>query len=86
MLSFSHACSVVDSFKTCQPDVTNHFYMRYTLLCVRLSTALHRTFIPQSFIRGNNSNGPVAGRVWGMVVYQGPHKQKTLSVTRNMVV
>ena len=27
--------------------------------------ALHRTFIPQSFIGGNNSNSPVAGRVLG---------------------
>ena len=37
-------------------------------------------------VRGNNSNRPVAGRVWGMVVGQGPHKQKTLSATRNLVV
>ena len=29
---------------------------------------------------------PVAGRVRGMVVGQGSYKQKTLSVTRNMVV
>ena len=29
---------------------------------------------------------PVAGRVSGMVVGQGSYKQKTLSVTRNMVV
>ena len=27
-----------------------------------------------------------ASRVWGMVVGQGPHKQKTLSVIRNTVV
>ena len=38
--------------------------------------ALYRTFIPQSFIAGNNSNGPVAGhtkygRIWGMVVDEG---------------
>ena len=29
---------------------------------------------------------PVAGRVRGMVVGQGSYKQKTLSVTRNVVV
>ena len=29
---------------------------------------------------------PVAGRVRGMVVGQGSYKQKTLSVTQNMVV
>ena len=29
---------------------------------------------------------PVAGRVRGMVAGQGSYKQKTLSVTRNMVV
>ena len=29
---------------------------------------------------------PVVGRVRGMVVGQGSYKQKTLSVTRNMVV
>ena len=37
--------------------------------------------IPQSFVRRNNSNGPFVCRVWGIVVSQGPHKQKTLSVT-----
>ena len=37
--------------------------------------ALYQIFIPQSFISGNNSNGSVAGRVWGMVFWR-PHKQE----------
>ena len=39
-----------------------------------------------SSARGKIPSDPVAGRVRGMVVGQGSYKQKTLSVTRNMVV
>ena len=35
--------------------------------------ALYRTFISQSFVRGHNSNDPVAGRVSGVVVDEGGH-------------
>ena len=55
--------------------------------------ALHPTFIPVvleyamwSSAREKIPSDPVAGRVRGMVVGQGSYKQKTLSVTRNMVV
>ena len=39
-----------------------------------------------SSAREKISSDPVAGRVRGMVAGQGSYKQKTLSVTRNMVV
>ena len=65
-------------------------------LRVRLSTAtywsyvkraaLYRTFISQSFVRGNNSNDPVAGRVSGVVVDEGGHTVCLPSVTWNVVV
>ena len=42
---------------------------------------LYRTFISQSFIRGNNSNDPVAGRVSGVVVDEGGHTVCLPSVT-----
>ena len=48
--------------------------------------ALYRTFISQSFVRGNNSNDPVAGRVSGVVVDEGGHTVCLSSVTRNVVV
>ena len=94
MLLSSHARSVVHSFKICQQDVINHFCTQYTIFmcsfeyCHLLElyvkcAALYRTFIPHSFIRGNNSNGPIAGCVWEMVVGQGPHKQKTLRHTKH---
>ena len=62
----------------------NHFCTRYALFaCSFLSTAtywsyvkraaLYRTFISKSFVRGNNSNDPVAGRVSGVVVDEGGH-------------
>ena len=65
-------------------------------LRVRLSTAtywsyvkraaLYRTFISQSFVMGNNSNDPVAGRVSGVVVDEGGHAVCLRSVTWNVVV
>ena len=54
--------------------------------------ALYRTFIARleyamwSSARETIPSDPVAGRVRGMVVGQWSYKQKTLSVTRNMVV
>ena len=62
--------SVVHNLKTfpCQitatTNVMNHFCTRYALLIVHVATyysyvkraALYRTFISQSFVRGNNSN------------------------------
>ena len=42
---------------------------------------LYRTFISQSFVRGNNSNDPVAGRVSGVVVDEGGHTVCLPSVT-----
>ena len=70
----------------------NHFCTRYALfLRVRLSTAtycsyvkrtaLYRTLISQSFVRGNNLNDPVAGRVSGVVVDEGGHAVCLPSVT-----
>ena len=60
-------------------------------LRVRLSTAtywsyvkraaLYQTFISQSFVRGNNSNDPVVGRVSGVVVDEGGHTVCLPSVT-----
>ena len=55
---------------------------------------LYRIFIAHSFwntrygrpTREKIPSDPVVGRVRGMVVGQGSYKQKTLSVTRNMVV
>ena len=94
MLVRSFTVSKLVNKMTCQ-FVINHFCTRYTLFMCSFEhghllelhvyvncAALYRTFIPQSFLRGNNSNGPVAGRVWRMVVGQGQHKQKT----RNTVV
>ena len=58
---------------------------------VRLSIATHWsnvkraalcwTFILQSFVRGNNSNDPVAGRVNGVAVDEGGHAACLLYVT-----
>ena len=48
-------------------------------LCKR--AALYRTFISQSFVRGNNSKDPVAGRVSGVVVDEGGHAVCLPSVT-----
>ena len=45
------------------------------------SAALYRTFISQSFVRGNNSNDPVVGRVSGVVVDEGGHTVCLPSVT-----
>ena len=42
---------------------------------------LYRTFISRSFVRGNNSNDPVAGRVSGVVVDEGGHAVCLPSVT-----
>ena len=39
-----------------------------------------------SFAREKIPHDPLAGRVRGIVVGQGSYKQKTLSVTRNMIV
>ena len=60
-------------------------------LRVRLSTAtywsyvkpaaLYQTLISQSFVRGNNSNDQVAGRVSGVVVDEGGHTVCLPSVT-----
>ena len=51
---------------------------------------IHSTVVMQytmwSSAREKIPSDPVAGRVRGMVVGQGSYKQKTLSVTRNMVV
>ena len=70
----------------------NHFCTGYALcsfeygnlleLYVRRAS-LYRTFILRLFMTGNNSKGLVVGRVWGMVVGQGPHKQKTLRHTKS---
>ena len=72
-------------------NVINHFCKRYGLfmcsfeycpvleLCVKCA-ALYRTFIPQSFIGGNNSNGPVVGRVWGVVIDEGGRSTGVLDV------
>ena len=38
--------------------------------------ALYRTLIPQSFIGGNNTHGPVAGRVWGWSSARGRTNRK----------
>ena len=48
-----------------------------------LGNTLHLKWSPA---REKIPSDPVVGRVRGMVVGQGSHKQKTLSVTRNMVV
>ena len=54
------------------------------------TSAIHSTVVLKyamwSSARGKIPSDPVAGRVRGMVVGQGSYKQKTLSVTRNMVV
>ena len=50
------------------------------------STALYRTFIPQSFVWGHNSNDPVVGRVCGVVVDESRHAVCLPSVTWNVVV
>ena len=48
--------------------------------------ALYRTFISQSLIRGNSSNGPVVGRFRGVVFDEGGHVRCLPSVTWNVVV
>ena len=68
----------------------NHFCMRYTLFAcsatyVKLA-AFNQTFISQSFVRGNNSNDPVVGRVSGVVVEEGGHTVCLPSITLNVVV
>ena len=54
------------------------------------TSAIHSTVVLEyamwSSARGKIPSDPVAGRVRWMVVGQGSHKQKTLSVTGNMVV
>ena len=54
------------------------------------TSAIHSTVVLEyamwSSARGKIPSDPVAGRVREMVVGQGSYKQKTLSVTRNMVV
>ena len=60
---------------TATTNVINHFCARYALSATYWSyvkhAALYRTFISQSFVRGNNSNCPVAGHVSGVVVDEG---------------
>ena len=62
--------------------------MIYKMCCP--TSAIHSTVVLEyamwSSARGKIPSDPVAGRVRGMVVGQGSYKQKTLSVTRNMVV
>ena len=43
----------------------------YTYWSYVKRATFYRTFISQSFVRGNNSNDPVAGRVSGVVVDEG---------------
>ena len=96
----SFGCSQFKNFSV--PDYRDnqcdesHFFTLTHYLRVRLSTAtyrscvkraaLYRTFISQSFVRGNNSNDPVAGRVSGVVVGEGGHAVCLPSVTLNVVV
>ena len=57
-------------------------------MCCPLSD-IHSTVVLEyvwSSAREKIPSDPVAGHVRGMVVGQGSYKQKTLSVTRNMVV
>ena len=102
MLSSSHAVrsfTVSNLFNeiSTTTNVINHVCMRYALFmcsfeyCHLLEldvkcAALHRTFIPQSFITGNNSNSTVAGLVRGVVVEEGGHVVSLPSVTRGLVV
>ena len=68
----------------------HHPIAKFCLTCpcqiTATSTALYRTFISQSFVRGNNSNDPVAGHVSGVVVDEGGHTVCLPSVTWNVVV
>ena len=48
--------------------------------------ALYRTFTSLPFVRGNNSNESVAGRISGVVVDEGGHTVCLPSVTINVVV
>ena len=70
---------LVQSFTVSKLD--NHLCTQYRLFICSFEychlfelyakcAALYWAFIPQSLIMGNNSNGPVAGHVRGMVVGQ----------------
>ena len=48
--------------------------------------SIGHSFRMQSYVRGNNSNCPVAGRVSGVVVDKSGHAVCLPSVTRNVVV
>ena len=66
-----------------------YFHLIICKMCCPLSN-IHCTFVLEyaiwSSVRETIPSDPVVGRVRGMVVGQGSYKQKTLSVTRNMVV
>ena len=70
---------------TAATNVMNDFCARYALSATYWSyvkrAALYWTFISQSFVRGNNSNDPVAGRVSRVVVDEGGHAMCLPSVT-----
>ena len=76
---------------------TTKFFTRYTLFACSFKychlleldvkgAALCWTLIPQSLMRGNNSNDLVIGRVRKVVVYEGGHVVCLPSVTWNVVV
>ena len=74
---------------TATTNVINHVCTRCALSATYWyvkHAALYRIFISQSFVRGNNSNCPVAGRVSGVVVDERGHAVCLPSVTWNVVV
>ncbi len=82
--SLLHAISNIFVFVSVLPPIER--------ICKNVLPYIGHSFHSRSGIRdvvvreGEIPSDPVAGRVRGMVVGQGSYKQKTLSVTRNMVV